>query len=261
MRIAFDAIDLDPDAERLFCEMTATVVEADPQSERMFMLAVHLGGNQLMFVSEPRRTWTDVDRGALDDLVELGLLRKEYGSGRARTPIFRLRNDGRRYYQWLQEQRGQPVDQVEEAVARWLDGKRFAARYPRASISLGRAFAALWSGDQSAQTVSSMGADLRAGLQDFTDELLDRLGVASGTSAEKPLDRLGEAAEAVADRVGPRETAVLNQLVELARVTWKQTQRLTHMRDEDQPVAGWDELRRTGFVLAMVVHELDRAAD
>lgn len=259
MHIPFDAIDLEPEAKQLFCDMATAVLEADPRSERMFMLAVHLGGNQLIFVGEPRRTWKDVDRGALDDLVELGLLRKGHGGGRSPTPNFRLRNDGRRYYQWLQQQRGQPVDQVQETVVSWLEGERFAVRYPRTSESLGRAFAALWSGEQDDQTVSRMGADLRSGLQDFADELLQRLGVESTISQEKPLDRLGESVNAVAHRVGPRETAVLEQLVELARVTWKQTQRLTHMRDEELPMSGWDELRRTGFVLAMVMHELDRA--
>ncbi|MDP8927650.1 MAG: hypothetical protein M3O70_03490 [Actinomycetota bacterium] len=54
-----------------------------------------------------------VDRGALDDLTDLGLLRLRYSSGRSRTPNYRLTNDGRRYYQWLQEQRGQPIEQVE----------------------------------------------------------------------------------------------------------------------------------------------------
>lgn len=259
MGTSFATIDLETEAERLFCEMAETALEADPKSERMFMLAVDMEGNQLVFVGDPQRTWTDVDRGALDDFVELGLLRKGFGSGRARTPNYRLRNDGRRYHQWLQQERGQPMDQVEEAVTEWLDGERFAARYPRASVSLGKAFAALWSGDQGDQTVSSMGGDLRSGLQEFTDELLERLALESATSPEKPLERLDEAVRAVADRVGPRETAVLEQLVELTRAIWKQTQRLTHVRDEEEPLAGWDELRRTGFVVAMVVHELDRA--
>ncbi|MDP8927649.1 MAG: hypothetical protein M3O70_03485 [Actinomycetota bacterium] len=93
------------------------------------------------------------------------------------------------------------------------------------------------------------------------DELLQHLAVASDVSREKPIQRLREATAAVADRVGPRETAVLEQLVELADVTLKQVQRVHHIRDESKPIAGWDELRRTGFVLAMLMHELDKVAE
>ncbi len=258
MGLPFASIDLPPETEQLFVEMAEATLSSTTPAHRMFMLAVHLGGNRLVFAGQPRRDWKDVDPGALDDLASLGLLRKSFG-GRG-TPNYRLTNDGRRFFEWLMSQRGEPIRQVEQTVRTWLGSEGFASRYPAASASLGRAFEQLWHGETDDQAVSGYGADLRAALQDFASELQGHLKLDSSTSREKPVDRLAEAVEALADRVGEREEAVLAQLVELCRVTLRQVQRIHHVRAEGE-LSGWDELRRAGFVLVMVVHELDRAVD
>lgn len=258
MGLPFAAIDLTPETEQLFVEMAEATVSSTTPAHRMFMLAEHLGGNHLVFAGKPRRDWKDVDPGALDDLASLGLLRKDFGGGE--TPNYRLNNDGRQFFEWLMNQRGEPIRQVETTVRTSLGSEGFARRYPASSASLGRAFEQLWHGETDDQSVSAYGADLRAALQDFAIELHEHLNLESPTSREKPVDRLAEAVEALADRVGEREEAILTQLVELCRVTLRQVQRIHHVRAQGR-LSGWDALRRAGFILALVVHEFDRAVE
>lgn len=259
MALPFASVDLTPETQQLFVEMAEATLNSTTPAHRMFLLAQHLGGNNLIFSGEPRRDWKDVDPGSLDDLAGLGLLRKGFGGGRG-TPNYQLTNDGRRFFEWLMSQRGEPVRQVERGVQAWLGSEGFARRYPTASISLGRALEQLWRGETDEQTASAYGADLRAALQDFAAEVHGQLKLDSSANREKPIDLLEEAVEALADRIGQREKAVLTQLVALCDATLRQVQRIHHVRAEGK-LRGWDELRRAGFVLTMVVHELDRAIE
>jgi hypothetical protein len=255
--IRFDDIEFLPETEALFCEMVETTMKATRASGRQFVIAQHMGGSHMIFVGPPRRDWEDVDEGALTDLATYGLLQLGYSS--RGTPNYRVSSDGHRYYRYLQERRGTPVVQVEEMIRRLIDGEAFSRRYPKSVAALSKATQLLWTGETDDQTASELGAALRATLQDFVDELLQRLGVHSTLSREQPISRLREAVDAIRDRIGAREQAVMNKLVELADVELREVQRIHHVRHEG-PVKGWDEMRRATFVLTLLIHELDLAA-
>ncbi|MDP8927651.1 MAG: hypothetical protein M3O70_03495 [Actinomycetota bacterium] len=55
--IGFADVDLAPETETLFCQMASASLSAAPDSEKMFLLAVHMGGNHLRFVGRPRLQW------------------------------------------------------------------------------------------------------------------------------------------------------------------------------------------------------------
>lgn len=127
--LPFASIDLPPETEQLFVEMAEATLSSTTPAHRMFMLAVHLGGNRLVFAGQPRRDWKDVDPGALDDLASLGLLRRSFG-GRG-TPNYRLTNDGRRFFEWLMSRGASPS-------VRWsrLCGRGSAPKASRAGTRL-----------------------------------------------------------------------------------------------------------------------------
>lgn len=257
MAIPFASLEFLPENERLFCEMVEASMEATKASGRLFLFLAHMGGNSLVFAGPPRRSWEEVDEGALTDFVTYGLLHLDYG-GRG-TPNYRVSNDGYRYYRYLQERRGTPIVQIEETVRRFLDGEDFAQRYPKATQALGKATSLLWTGELDDQHVSELGAAMRAALQDFTVEFLAQLGVAAEASPEKPIQGLKNAVDRLSDRLGEREPAVLKALVDLAEVELREIQRIHHVRDEGK-VHTWDELRRATFLLTLVMYELDHAA-
>jgi hypothetical protein len=255
--IRFEDIEFLPETEALFCEMVETTMESTKASGRLFILAQHMGGNHMIFAGPPRRDWEDVDEGGLNDLANYGLLQLDYSS--RGTPNYRVSNDGHRYYRYLQERRGTPMAQVEETIHRLIDGEAFARRYPKTVSSLGKATQLLWRGETDDQTASELGAALRAALQDFADEYLQRLRVQSKISREQPISRLRDAIDTIRDRIGAREPAVIDKLVELADVELREVQRIHHVRDEG-PVGRWDEMRRATFVMTLTIYELDRAA-
>lgn len=258
MRIRFEDIEFLPETEDLFREMVeASMAVANP-SGRRFLLAKHLGGNSLVLAGPPRRDWKDADEAALTDLVAYGLLQADYGS--RGTPNYRVSNDGHRYYRYLQRRRGTALAQIETTIRRSIEDENFAQRYPRAILGLGKATDLLWEGTTDDRAASELGAALRAALQDFANELLERLGIKTEVSKEKPVQRLRVAGESIADRIGEREPAVLNALVELASAELREVQRIHHVRDEGS-VDRWDELRRATFVLGLLMYELDRAAE
>jgi hypothetical protein len=257
MRISFEDIEFLPETEALFCDMVEATMEAVKSSGRLFLLSKHSGGNSLILVGPPRRDWHDIDEAALNDFAVYGLLQIDYGS--RGNPIYRVSNDGHRYYRYLQERRGTPIDQVETTIRTFFEGERFALRYPRAVSALGKATEILWKGKNDDQTASELGAALRAALQDFTDEFLQRLGIQSQESQERPIHRLRGIVDAIAGRTGGREPPVLRALVGLAHVELREIQRIHHVRDVGE-VESWDELRRATFVLTFLMYELDRAA-
>ena len=161
------------------------------------------------------------------------------------------------FYRWLMEQKGTPVTQVEEVVRTTVSGAEFARDHPGAAHHLSEAFALLWSDRTDIQVIAETGEHLRGAIMDIAQDITDGEG-----SAERPIEPLSSYLQRITDKLGERESAVLQSLIELVDVTLRLDQRLTHIRDETgkgRPLRNWDESRRAAFVTAFTCYEFYRA--
>jgi hypothetical protein len=248
---------LTPEALALVSDMVAAHLKAG-SGDRAFILASSASASALIFTGQGAHgEFENVDRGALEDLAHHGLLRR--GRAARGSPTYRVSGDGLRFHKWLMNRDGEAVEQTEAQVQRMLEGGAFAKAHPRTAHHLREALALVWDGRDAEEVVSEIGDHLRKALMDITTDIVS--ADAPGKQ-EKPIVRL-EAWASARSELSKRETAVLVQLVELARVVLALDQRLNHVRDEaDKGVQApsWDETRRAAFTTAFVCYELARAA-
>lgn len=153
--------------------------------------------------------------------------------------------------------KGMPITQVEEIVRTTVDGAAFANNHSGAVHHLAEAFALLWSDNTNNQVIAEIGEHLRGAIMDIAQDISG----GEGTS-EKPVGQLKDYLRSISDKLGERETGVLENMVDLIEVTLRLDQRLTHIRDEtgkDRPLRSWDEARRAAFVTAFSCYEIFRA--
>lgn len=245
---------LTAEASGLFRDMVAAHLDAG-RGDRRFLLLQDMGGNNLTFSSEGGRQagWTNVDPGALDDLVNYGLLSLRYGSGRAHTPNYRVTGEGLAFFRWWMAEQGAAVEQAASEVMRVVQGDAFAAKHAGAAHHLREAFGLVWQDQLDDQAVSEVGDHLRKAIMDIVTDV----AASAPGMQEKPIERLKHW---VSERdVNSREEAVLAALVDLTLATLRLDHRLNHIRDEadlDEPPASQAELRRAAFVTALLCEQL-----
>lgn len=256
--ISFDdlAHRLTTEAKALLREMVSAHLEAGA-GDRIFIESNTWGNGCVLILSVRgfRRNITDVDGGAIDDLLRYGVLNGVY-EGRNRG--LRVGSDAIRFHEYLLEREGEAVDHVEAEVRRVVEGSAFAAAHPGAARALGEAFTLLWTGRTDDHTISEIGDHLRKALFDLTSDLVGD----DGGKQEKPIDRLDGWLKGRGD-LADRERTVLVALVALAAATLDLDHRLNHVRDESDkgrtPIR-WEEIRRAAFVTAAVCYELGRSS-
>ena len=176
---------LTPEARALLLEMVE--VHLAGSGDREFFHFISFGGSDLQFIGTPRWTKADPDAGALDDLKGYRLLRL-VRTGQHSTRIFRVPGEAIRFYNWLMEEEGTPVDQIEVESLRLVEGDAFAKHHPGAAIHLGEALKLLRSSQAVTDQVSSeIGSHLRGAVFDFAADLTSKDG-----DTERPLPELVE---------------------------------------------------------------------
>lgn len=242
-----------PEARQLFGEMVEAHLAAT--GDREFMFTASMGGSRLQLTLSD---WmkANPDEGALSDLESHRLLRLT-NIGRHGTKFYRVPGDSIHFYNWLMEQEGTPVEQIEADALQLVEGDEFAKRHPGAAGHVGEALALLRSPQAvTEQVASEIGGHLRGAIFDFAEDVTG----GAGDERERPIPTLKAAVKA-AD-LEDRERKVLESLVDLLVTVLSLDQRVTHVRDEVDkgvPLRGWDEVRRAVFTTAFVCAELDRA--
>lgn len=242
---------LTPEALELLRQMAAAHLESS--GDRLFISADSIAGTELLFTGDgSTREFKNFDGGALQDLTTWGLLHLAFG-GRG-TPNYRVSAEGLRFYRWLLDEAGSPVDQLEQDVRRTIDSASFSEAHPGGAHHLREAFALLWEGRTDDQVVSEIGDHLRKSLMDVASDVVGAAG-----EQERPVQRLGIYIDSRG--LSAREAEVARQLVEFVRVVLRLDHRLNHIRDEadqGEPETSWDEIRRAAFTTAFACSELDR---
>lgn len=195
---------LTPEARILFIEMVELHLAAT--ENRRFDLIEHFGGPTFRFAGSD---WVRemVDEGAISDLLEYGLLR---GTRTGTGANYEVRGEAIGFYRFLMELSGQPVEQVEDAAVRHVDGRGFARRHPSAAEHVAEALKLQRSDSLTVPMITEIGSHLRAAVFDVAADL-----TGNEADRENPMPVLKSAIEA-AD-LQDRERPVLTQLVELDR--------------------------------------------
>jgi len=213
-------------------------------ANRFFQFVATFGGSSVVWAHGGE---FETDEAALNELVDVGLLRRTSGG---RDPKFEVRHDAVLFVQWLPS-RGGALQAVDREARRLVNDDDFSDRFPMSAHHLSEALALLWSDRASTEAaVVEIGSHLRSALQSLVHDV-------AGGKPEQANENIRRWAPTV---TADREAALLAAMVEHAHSC---CQRLTHIRDESakgRPLRSVDELRRIAFLTAVVCNEVAAAA-
>lgn len=240
---------LSGEAEALYVRMVEAHLASTPGS-RWFQPVRTGSGVHVIFSGDAAFDDSKADESDLQDLVGLELLRPFRSSSRG-DPIYDIPGQSVRFYRFLRNLRGRPVDTVEIDARTLVDSAAFAARHPTVAEHLAEALDLLWSDRTDKVTVSDLGSHLRNAIIDVVDDSIG--GPPTGTEMVKA--RM----DGWAKKVRGRQALAVRDLV-VAALTLDQ--RLVHLRDEnskEKPLTGWSELRRAVYLTITACYEVDHA--
>ena len=212
-------------------------------TNRFFHFVATFGGSSVVWAHGGE---FEIDQAALNELVDVGLLRRTSGG---RDPKFEVRHDAVLFVQWLRS-RGGALQAVDREARRLVNDDDFSDCFPTSAHHLSEALA-LWSDRASTEAaVVEIGSHLRSALQSLVHDV-------AGGKPEQANENIRRWAPTV---TADREAALLVAMVEHAHSC---CQRLTHIRDESakgRPLRSADELRRIVFLTIVVCNEVAAAA-
>ena len=213
-------------------------------TNRFFQFVATFGGCSVVWAHGGE---FETDQAALNELVDVGLLRRTSGG---RDPKFEVRHDAVLFVQWLRS-RGGALQAIDREARRLVNDDDFSDRFPTSAHHLSEALALLWSDRASTEAaVVEIGSHLRSALQSLVHDV-------AGGKPEQANENIRRWAPTV---TADREAALLVAMVEHAHSC---CQRLTHIRDESakgRPLRSVDELRRIAFLTTVVCNEVAAAA-
>lgn len=213
-------------------------------TNRFFRFVATFGGSRVVWAHGGE---FETDQAALNELVDVGLLRRTSGG---RDPKFEVRHDAVLFVQWLRS-RGGALQAVDRETRQLVNDDDFSDRFPTSAHHLSEALALLWSARASTEAaVVEIGSHLRSALQALVHDV-------AGGKPEQANENIRRWAPTV---TADREAALLVAMVEHAHSC---CQRLTHIRDESakgRPLRSVDELRRIAFLTTVVCNEVAAAA-
>lgn len=245
--------------EKVQKELLIFIVEATrntPLDKRQkFIVHKSLGGDDLLHPSVPKEK-TRIYFGDIEALGKENLLALGYGS--KGTPNFDVTPKGFKYYEYLMQKLGKPVERIEKTVKNYIDSNNFAKKYPKPYEKWCSAEKLLWETDSKEQS-TLIGHLCREAVQEFTDCLV---------SVHKPSNAPKEKSKTVArlkavigiqkKALGDTERAFLVALVDYWGVVNDLIQRQEHdSQKEDYPLI-WEDARRVVFHTLIVMFEIDK---
>jgi hypothetical protein len=229
---------LSPTARLLLIWMTDRHNSAS--TNRFFQFIATFGGSSVVWAHGGE---FETDQAELNELVDLGLLRRTAGG---RDPKFEIRHDAVLFVQWLRS-RGGALQAIDREAQRLVNDGDFSNRFPTSAHHLSEALELLWSDRASTEAaIVEIGTHLRSALQSLVHDV-------AGGRPEQANENIRRWAPTVA---AEREAALLVAMVERAHGC---SQRLTHIRDESakgRPLRSMDELRRVAFLTTVVCSEV-----
>lgn len=166
---------------------------------------------------------------------------------------------GFKYYEWLKEQTGTPIQRVEVAVRHYLDADRFQREYAPAYVRWIEAENMLWSPDAETH-LTDIGHRCREAFQEFGTVLVNQypppnVDMNKAHARARISAVLKERSEAVDEATAKFLEAMLGYLASVDVLN----QRQEHGSQKEGTPLTWEDARRLVFQTMIVMHEVDRA--
>jgi hypothetical protein len=142
-RILFQDFTLEQERK----DLLALMVEAQrtvPREQWTEYFVQRMSGGETFFYG-PGMNTSGVVPSDLDALADWGLLRPGFTS--SGNSSYDITPDGRRYYEWMKLEQGQPAERVEIETRQHLEGDEFRKEHPRAYDKWSKADTLLWGAD------------------------------------------------------------------------------------------------------------------
>lgn len=252
----YEYILLEPEQENLLI----TLVEAArniPREKRQEFIFTQTGGGA--FIQHPglKNQGHPVYKGDLDILGRSDLLALSYRPGGAMfcdiTPL------GFRYYEYLKQRLGQPVQRVEVSFRSFLDAETFRRQYPTAYQKWTEAEKILWSAD-SDQQLTMIGHLCREAIQEFVTALVEQYQPPNVTADKAhTVARMKAVLAMNSERLSVTVQPFIKELLDYWGTVIDLIQRQEHGgQKEGQPLV-WEDGRRVVFNTVVVMFEIDHA--
>jgi len=165
---------------------------------------------------------------------------------------------GFRYYEYLKDRSGKPVERVEPTVKSYLASIDFQRKYPEAFRKWTSAENLLWKTDTEQQS-TTIGHLCRESVQEFANVLVDRFELPNVTADKsKTVARLRAVLDLKADELGRTEKPFLEALLAYWGTVNDLIQRQEHGAQREVHGLIWEDARRVVFHAMIVMFEIDK---
>jgi hypothetical protein len=253
----FEDILLEPEQRETLSFLIEVARNVPREKRSPFMFLRMMGGGILTHPGAGKQWNNTVYWGDIEQLGTAGLLRLTYGAaGDSRFEVTPL---GFKYYEWMKQQAGQPLQVIESEIRRYLGADSFRKKYPMACQKLAEAASLLWSSD-SEQQLTTIGHLCREAMQAYISVLVEQYQT-PGVDTDKAhtVARLKSVIAQQAGRLGDTMKPCLDALVEYWGTVSDLVQRQAHGGQKEGQQLVWEDGRRVVFQTTVVMFEIDMA--
>ncbi len=250
----FEHIILEPVQEELLIKIVEAARNV-PQNQRgKFLVAQSSEGDHLIHSGIPDDK-AKIYFGDAEILAGEGLLQLGYGP--RGTPLFDVTPLGFKYYEFLKNRQGEPVERIESTIRNYLNAHDFQKKYSKAFEKWSNAEELLWKTETQQQS-TTIGHLCREAVQEFTDMLIDQFQPPNApTDKTKTVNRLKAVLHLKSDLLGSTEKPFLAALLEYWKSILDLIQRQEHGAQKEGQELIWEDARRVVFQTMVVMFEID----
>jgi hypothetical protein len=195
--------------------------------------------------------------GDIEALGRVGFLALTYYEDRELVQ-FDITPLGFRYYAYLKQRDGQPIQRIEAQSRNYLNSDLFQRKYPQAYQKWASAETLLWSSD-SEQQLTTVGHLCRESLQEFASALVDQFQPPSvDPDKAHTVARIRGVLDMLATRLGTTQKPFLEALLSYWGTLNDLIQRQEHGGQKEGHPLIWDDARRVVFQSAVVMIEISK---
>lgn len=168
---------------------------------------------------------------------------------------------GFRYYAYLKQRNGQPIQRIETQSKNYLNSELFQQKYPAAYQKWANAEALLWSTD-SEQQLTMVGHLCRESLQEFANALVDQFQPPNvDPNKAHAVARVKVVLNMLFAPLGPTQKPFLDALLIYWGTVIDLIQRQEHGGQKEGNPLIWDDARRVVFQSVVVMLEISNSLE
>jgi len=252
----FDNIILENEQKELLIKLVEASRKFSRSRRRKFIVVRRTDGDYLTHpgLSNGKK---EIYYGDAEILADNGLINLSYGS--RGSPLFDVTPKGFRYYEYLMEQMGQPLERVEKTIRMFIDSESFQSNYLAAYQKWSLAEKLLWKSDNQ-ENYSAIGHYCREALQEFAEILVQRFGLDSELNDKaKTIGRIRAVIELESKKVADSHKRYLDRLLDLYDSVNSLVQRQEHGAIKEGDDLVWEDARKVVFAVLFIMYEIHKA--